>query len=117
MSADDIDAYINALDEPSRSTLEQVRRTILEIVPEAEQGLSYGAPAFTVDGKRVAGFAAFAKHLTYAPHSGTVTAKLPDELAGYVVSKGSFQFSVDAPLPKKLVKRLIEVRLAEVRGG
>jgi uncharacterized protein YdhG (YjbR/CyaY superfamily) len=117
VSAQEIDAYIGALDEPKRATLEQVRRTILEIVPDAEQGLSYGAPAFTVDGKRVAGFAAFAKHLTYAPHSGTVTAQLADELSGYVVSKGSFQFAVDMPLPKELVKRLIEVRLTEVRGS
>ena len=115
MSAREVDDSIAALDEPRRSTLEQVRRTILEVVPEAEQGMSYGVPAFTVDGKRVAGFAAFKGHLTYAPHSGTVTAQLADELSGYVVSKGSFQFPVDTPLPKALVTRLIEVRLAEVR--
>jgi uncharacterized protein YdhG (YjbR/CyaY superfamily) len=117
MSSAEIDAYLQALDEPRRSTLEKVRATILSIIPEAEQGLSYGAPVFKVDGKAVAGFAAFTKHLTYAPHSGTVTAKLPDELAGYVVSKGSFQFAVDTPLPKKLVKRLVEVRLDELRGA
>ena len=74
MSKDEVDAYIDALDEPKRSTLEEVRRRILAVVPDAEQGLSYGAPVFTVRGKRVAGFAAFAKHLTYAPHSATVSA-------------------------------------------
>ena len=116
MSAKDIDDYLAAVDEPKRSTLETVRTRILEIVPDAEQGLSYGAPVFSVRGKKVAGFAAFKNHLTYAPHSGTVTAQLPDELAGYVVSKGSFQFDVDKPLPKKLLKRLIEVRMAEAFG-
>jgi uncharacterized protein YdhG (YjbR/CyaY superfamily) len=116
VSAADVDAYLADVDEPKRSTLEQLRRTILTVIPEAEQGLSYGAPVFKVRGKAVAGFAAFTGHLTYAPHSGTVTGKLPDELAGYVVSKGSFQFAVDQPLPEPLVRRLIEVRMAEVFG-
>jgi len=116
MSAKDVDDYLAGIDEPKRSTLETVRSRILEIIPEAEQGLSYGAPTFSVRGKKVAGFAAFKNHLTYAPHSGTVTAQLHHELAGYVVSKGSFQFDVDKPLPKKLLKRLIDVRMAEVFG-
>lgn len=114
MSSAEIDAYLAALDEPRRSTLEAVRRSILEVVPEAEQGISYGAPVFKVRGKAVAGFAAFKNHLTYAPHSGTVTAALGTELDGYVVSKGSFQFAVDTPLPKELVARLVEVRLSEI---
>ena len=117
MSSQEVDAYIAALDEPKRSTLEQVRRTILEVVPDAEQGISYGAPVFRVRGKVVAGFAAFKNHLTYTPHSGSVTAQLPDELSGYVVSKGSFQFAVDTPLPRALVERLIDVRLAELPAG
>jgi uncharacterized protein YdhG (YjbR/CyaY superfamily) len=116
VSAAEVDAYLAEVDEPKRSTLEQVRRTILEVVPDAEQGLSYGAPVFKVRGKAVAGFAAFKNHLTYAPHSGTVTARLSEELADYTVSKGSFQFAVDTPLPKDLVRRLIDVRMAEVFG-
>ena len=114
MSAAEIDDYIGALDEPKRSTLEKVRQTILVIVPDAEQGISYGAPVFKVNGKAVAGFAAFKNHLTFATHTGNVTAQLTDELAGYVVSKGSFQFDVATPLPKKLLKRLIAVRMAEL---
>ena len=116
MSAEEIDRYLADVDEPKRTTLETVRTRILQIIPDAEQGISYGAPVFSVRGKKVAGFAAFKAHLTYAPHSGTVTAQLADELAGYVVSKGSFQFDVDKPLPKKLLKRLIDVRMAEAFG-
>ena len=101
MSAAEIDDYIGALDEPKRSTLEKVRGTILEIVPDAEQGLSYGAPVFKINGKAVAGFAAFKNHLTYAPHSSHVTAQLADELQGYVVSKGSFQFDVAVESPDR----------------
>lgn len=62
MSAQEIDAYLKELDEPKRSTLEQLRATILEVVPAAEQDLSYGLPAFRVRGTVVAGFAAFKNH-------------------------------------------------------
>lgn len=55
VSRHEIDAYLAALDEPKRSTLEQLRKTILEVVPDAEQGLAYGMPAFKVRGKTVAG--------------------------------------------------------------
>lgn len=59
MAEAEIDAYLAALDEPRRSTLEELRASIVEVVPNAEQCLSYGAPAFKVQGKAVAGFAAF----------------------------------------------------------
>jgi uncharacterized protein YdhG (YjbR/CyaY superfamily) len=64
----EIDRYLAALDEPKRSTLEALRKSITEIVPEADQGISYGMPAFKVNGKAVAGFAAFKNHLSYMPH-------------------------------------------------
>ena len=46
MSSREIDRYLAALDEPKRSTLEALRRSILDVVPEAEQCISYGVPAF-----------------------------------------------------------------------
>jgi uncharacterized protein YdhG (YjbR/CyaY superfamily) len=110
----EIDRYLAALDEPKRSTLEALRTSILEIVPEAEQGISYGAPAFKVQGKAVAGFAAFKSHLSYVPHSGSVLATLQDDTAPYETSKGSLKFAVDKPLPKRLVKKLIRARMREL---
>ena len=59
MSAEEVDEYLRGVEEPKRSTLETLRRTILEIVPEAEQVISYRVPAFRVDSKTIAGFAAF----------------------------------------------------------
>ena len=113
MSSAEIDAYLAGLDEPRRSTLQQLRETILEVAPEAEEGISYGVPAFRVDGKVVAGFAAFKNHLSYLPHSGAVLSDLEADLVGYTASSGALQFPVDSPLPKPLVERLIEMRLAE----
>ena len=114
VSAKDIDRYLAPLDEPKRSTLEALRRSILEVVPEAEQCISYGMPAFKVEGKTVAGFAAFKNHLSYLPHSGSVLPALADDVARYEKSKGSLHFAIDRPLPKRLVKKLISTRMRQL---
>ena len=116
MGADEIDAYLSAVDEPKRRTLGALRRSIRAAVPEAEEGISYGMPAFRVDGKVVAGFAAFKNHLAYLPHSGSVLAELAEELAGYERTSGSLHFAIDQPLPDGLVGRLVEAKLAQLAG-
>jgi uncharacterized protein YdhG (YjbR/CyaY superfamily) len=115
VSAQQVDEYLSALEEPKRSTLEALRRTILEVAPDAEQGLSYKVPAFRVEGRVVAGFAAFRNHLAYLPFSGSVLDQLPEQLARYEATKSSLHFPVDRPLPKALVKKLIQLRRAEIR--
>lgn len=114
MSKREIDAYIAGLEEPKRGTLTTLRGTIEDILPDAEQGISYGMPAFKMHGKVVAGFAAFKNHLSYVPHSGSVVPALANELAGYTYTSGSLHFPVDRPLPGALVKKLIVVRMRQI---
>jgi uncharacterized protein YdhG (YjbR/CyaY superfamily) len=90
-----------------------LRQMILDILPEAEEGISYGVPAFKVRGKTIAGFAAFKNHLSYLPHSGSVFPQLTEELMGYPASSGALRFSIDQPLPRSLVEKLIAVRLRQ----
>ena len=116
VSKKEIDQYLGTLDEPKRATLAQLRDTILAIVPDAEQCISYGMPAFKLRGKTLAGFAAFKSHLSYLPHSGSVIPQLAKETEGYTKTKGSLHFPVDKPLPTKLVKRLLDARMAEAFG-
>jgi len=113
MSEEEIDAYLAALEEPKQSTLRELRRTILGIVPDAEQCISYRMPAFRLRGKVIAGFAAFKNHLSYLPHSGSVLPELRDEVAAYEMTPGSLNFPVDSPLPQALVKKLIDVRISQ----
>lgn len=114
VSSDEITAYLSAIDEPKRTTLQKLRETIAELIPEAEQGLSYQVPAFRVEGKVVAGFAAFKNHLSYLPHSGSVFSELKDELAPYQKSSGALRFAVDETLPRDIVKKLIEIRMSQL---
>jgi uncharacterized protein YdhG (YjbR/CyaY superfamily) len=111
VSAEEVDAYLADVEEPKRSTLQALRRTILEIVPDAEQVISYRVPAFRVQGKIVAGFAAFRNHLSYLPFSGSVLPQLADELEGYTMTKSALHFPAGEPLPKALVQKLIAARL------
>jgi uncharacterized protein YdhG (YjbR/CyaY superfamily) len=114
MSSEEVDEYLDALEEPKRGTLQALRRTILEVVPEADQVISYGVPAFRLRGRTVAGFAAFKNHLSYLPFSGSTLGQLSGELDGYEMTKSSLHFPIDRPLPMAIVRKLIDVRLAEV---
>jgi uncharacterized protein YdhG (YjbR/CyaY superfamily) len=117
MSKEEIDSYLAALEEPKQSTLRELRHTILNIIPDAEQCISYQLPAFRIEGKVVAGFAAFKNHLSYLPHSGSVLSELHDELADYETTKGALHFPVDSPLPRTLVEKLVAVRISQAFPG
>ena len=113
LAASDVDEYLERLEEPKRRTLEALRRTILEVVPGAEQVISYNVPAFRVDGRTVAGFAAFKNHLSYLPFSGSVLSRLAADLEGYTTTKSALHFPIDRPLPIALVRKLIATRLED----
>jgi uncharacterized protein YdhG (YjbR/CyaY superfamily) len=117
VSSQKVDRYLRTLDERKQTTLAQLRDTIAELVPDAEQCISYGHPAFKLHGKTVAGFAAFKNHLSYLPHSGSVLPRLAGETEGYAQTKSSLHFAADTPLPRKLVKKLLDARIAEALGS
>ena len=109
-----IDEYLANLDEDSRVALQKVRRAILVAAPKAEECISYGMPAFRLNGKLIAGFRAGANHCSLHPMSGATVATLGAELAGYDTSKGTIRFSARAGLPPALVRQLVKARIAEL---
>ena len=115
MSTAEVDAYIASQPEPQRSTLEVLRKQILNVIPDAEQCISYGMPGFRLKGKVLAGFASYKKHIGYYPHSGQVFGVMMDDLAGYDVSEkgGGVKFPIDKEVPDALIERLIAVRMSQ----
>jgi uncharacterized protein YdhG (YjbR/CyaY superfamily) len=109
-----IDEYLAGVDPASRAALQKVRRTIQAALPEAEECISYGMPAFRLNGKLVAGFRAAANHCSFHPMSGDTVATLQRELTGYDTSRGTIRFSPRAPLPAGLVRRLVKARIKEL---
>lgn len=111
-----VDEYLEQAPEPQKTTLNQLRSTLRELLPDSTEELSYGMPAFKVGGKAVAGYAAFKGHCSYFPHSSGVLSEFSDELEPYEWSKGTLKFPVDQPLPEDLVARLVAAKLAELEA-
>jgi len=107
----DIDEYIAAFPKGVQKLLQQVRTTIHKTAPEAEETISYGMPAFKLNGIIVY-FAAFKSHIgLYALPSGN--AVFQTELDTYKTGKGSIQFPFDKPLPIDLIIRIVKFRIEE----
>src|SRR5450631_2867552 len=110
-----IDDYLATITGDKRIALEKLRRTIRSIVPRAEECISYGMPAFRLDGKVVAGFQATARGCSYYPFSGSTLGTLAADLRGYRKTKSALHFGPDEPLPTALVRKLVRARIAETK--
>ncbi len=109
-----IDEYLAALPAAKRAALQRLRKAIRAIIPDAEECISYGMPAFRVQGRVVAGFAATARGYSYYPFSGSTLRTLAGELAGHEGTKSAVHATLDEPLPTALVRKLIHARVAEL---
>jgi uncharacterized protein YdhG (YjbR/CyaY superfamily) len=110
-----IDAYLSAVSADRRTVLERLRRTICALAPGAQECISYGIPAFRVDGRVVAGFAATRTGCSYYPFSGATLRTLSAKLTGYGQTKSALHFQPTNPLPTALVRRLLRARMAEAK--
>ena len=107
-----VDEYLEGAPEPHRSTLVRLRGMLSAMLPDSEEGLSYGVPAFLIGGTPVAGYAYAKRHCSYFPHSGSVISQVePSLLEGYDHSTGTLRFPVDSPPDEALVRRLLDIRL------
>ena len=106
-----INEYIAGFPESVQTLLRQVRATIREAAPDAQEAIKYAMPAFTLHGNLVY-FAAFKNHIGfYATPTGHETFKA--DLSVYKQGKGSVQFPLDKPLPLDLIRRMVVFRVEE----
>lgn len=106
------DEYISDLPAETQKIMKQLRALIKKIIPKADEVISYGIPAFKMNGKAVIFFAAFKNHIGLypAPRSNEAFKK---ELSAYKGGKGTVQFPLDKPLPAGLIKKIVEFKAAE----
>jgi uncharacterized protein YdhG (YjbR/CyaY superfamily) len=112
----DVDAWLAALPAEQRVALQALRETILSIVPDATELLSYQVPTIRTEGAALVAYAAFPDHLSLLLMSPPAAKTLKDDLAGFRVSGATVHFQPDTPLPGALIRRVVEVRLAENRA-
>jgi len=109
-----IDKYLAGVNADHRNVLKKVRRTIRAVAPKAEECISYGIPAFRLDGRSLLFFGAWANHCALYPGSSAMLKKFRNDLRDFQTSKGTIRFSAGKPLPVSLVKKLVKARVAEI---
>lgn len=111
----EIDEYLATLPPDQRAELERIRKIVAGAAPDAEEGKSYGIPAFRYGGKPLLGFHAAKQHLSVHPFSPAVVEGVRERLEGYGLAKGTIRFTVEHPLPEDVIRELVALRLAELR--
>jgi uncharacterized protein YdhG (YjbR/CyaY superfamily) len=106
-----MDEYISTFPEDVQRILHELRQTIKQAAPEAEETINYQMPTFTLNGNLVH-FAAFKNHIGFYPTPSGIEA-FEKELSPYKRAKGSVQFPMDKPLPLALIRRIVEYRVRE----
>lgn len=106
----DVDDYLSRVPPTQRKALEQLRRTIKSVVPDAVEVISYQIPTFKLNGRMLVSYAAFAGHCSFFPGAGP-TEVHQNELKAFPTSKGTVRFTPEQPLSAALVKKLVKTRI------
>jgi uncharacterized protein YdhG (YjbR/CyaY superfamily) len=109
--------YLDGLPASQRRALERVRAVVIRITPEAEEGVSYGMPAFIYEGRPLLGFRAAKKHLSVFPFSPAVVARVKDRLEGFELSKGTIRFTPENPVPEEVLADVVRARKQEITSS
>ena len=112
-----IDDYLATVTPAQKAALERVRTIVADAAPGAEEGKSYGMPAFRYGGRPLIGFTASKAHLSVHPFSPAVVEAVSDELTAFELSKGTIRFSPEAPIPEHVIRELVARRLQELTGS
>lgn len=99
-----------------QAEFERIRRIVREVVPSAEEGRSYGMPAYKYNGKPFLSAMARKKYLSLYPFSGKVIDLLRGRLERYELTSGSIHFTEANPVSDSLLEAIITARLHEIEA-
>jgi uncharacterized protein YdhG (YjbR/CyaY superfamily) len=112
-----MDDYLSELPPEQKAALEHVRAVVADLAPDAEEGASYGIPAFIHTGRPLLGFKAAKKHLSVFPFSPAAIDAVRDRLDGFDVAKGTIRFSPERPVPDDVLTDLVRARMQEITAA
>ena len=107
-----IDEYIASYPPDVQERMKAIRKTVLRVVPDAAESITYRIPTFKVDGKPVVSFAGFDKHISVYP-APVGNPAFTKDLAGYASGKGTAMFPHDKPLPLDVITKIVHFRVKE----
>lgn len=111
-----IDEYLGRLDSAPRAQLERIRSLVRDLVPSAEETMSYGMPTFKYNGRALVYFTASKKHLSFYPASWAIE-EFATRLVGYTTTTHAIQFTVDTPLSDDLLTDLVHAHVRDIDAG
>lgn len=111
-TATTIDEYIGEFPPETQRVLQEMRELIRSHAPGATETISYAMPTFDLNRRHLVHFAGYAHHIGFYPIPTGMSA-FKEELSAYPTGKGSVQFPLDRPLPRDLIRRIVEFRVAE----
>jgi uncharacterized protein YdhG (YjbR/CyaY superfamily) len=106
--------YLDDLSAEEKAALERVCAVVRGAAPEADEGRSYGMPAFIYAGRPLLGFRAAKTHLSLFPFSPAAIDAVRDRLGGFDLAKGTIRFTPDTPLPDDVLTDLVRARQQEI---
>lgn len=109
--------YSSGLPDHTRAAFESLRSAVRGAAPEAVETISYGIPTLKVGGRLLVSYAAFTRHVSLYPASDTVQGALGEAIRPYLAGKGTIRLRLDQPVPVELVRRVVEIRLAELAAA
>lgn len=109
-----MDDHLDGLPPAQKDALARVRAVVKDVAPEAEEGKSYGMPAFLYAGRPLLGFRAAKAHLSVFPFSPEAVESVKGRLEGFDLSKGTIRFTEDSPLPDDVLADLVRARKKEI---
>ncbi len=114
-SAKTVEEYIKGYPEDIQVIANKLRKLIKVTAPMAIESISYMIPMYKFNGKHLVAFAIYKGHYGFYPTKSSIFKKYEKELSGYKRSTGTIQFPIDKPLPFDLIKKIIKVRIEEVK--
>lgn len=110
----EVSDYIAALEAPERDLIERIRARAMALVPDADEGTSYGMPALKYRGSPLLSVMSAKEHIGLYPYSPLVVSAVEAELGGFSYAKGTIRFTPEHPLPDSLIDRIVLLRRDEI---
>jgi|SRR5690606_29459739 uncharacterized protein YdhG (YjbR/CyaY superfamily) len=107
-----IDEYIAACPEQSQRYVQKIREIVKTVAPKAKEKISYQIACFELNGKNLIHFAGWKSHVSMYPLPEG-TKEFTKEISKYADGRGTIKFSLDKPLPIKLIRQVVKFRVAD----
>ncbi len=109
-----VERYINALPEPGRSRLEEIRRIAYAASPDLTEAIKYDMPVFYLDGSYLFYLGGWKTHAALYPIPKHYD--FEDTISPYRSGKDTVKFPHTKPLPTDLIRQIVAERVKDIQA-